>query len=50
MLLPHVMERWRAEKNPDPEDRLTLAMYNDVAVAMGEVRAGRFQPMKVFQI
>jgi tRNA pseudouridine55 synthase len=50
MLLPHVVERWRTEKNPDPDDRLTLAMCGDTAVAMGEVRAGRFQPMRVFQL
>jgi len=50
MLMPHVTERWRLEKNPDPEDRLALAMCNDEAVAMGEVRAGRFQPMRVFQV
>ena len=50
MLMPHVTERWRAEKNPDPDDRLALAMCNDEAVAMGEVRAGRFQPMRVFQL
>ncbi|WP_300381690.1 tRNA pseudouridine(55) synthase TruB [Henriciella sp.] len=50
MLMPHVVERWRAEKNPDPEDRLALAMAGDKAVAMGEVRAGRFQPVRVFQM
>ncbi|WP_084421011.1 tRNA pseudouridine(55) synthase TruB [Henriciella litoralis] len=50
MLMPHVVERWRTEKSPDPDDRLTLAMYGDEAVAMGEVRAGRFQPMRVFQM
>ena len=50
MLMPHVTERWRLEKNPDPDDRLALAMCNDEAVAMGEVRAGRFQPMRVFQV
>ena len=50
MLLPHVVERWRAEKNPDPEDRLALAMARDEAVAMGEIRAGRFQPVRVFQM
>jgi len=50
MLLPHVVERWREEKNPDPEDRLALAMHDDMAVAMGEIRAGRFQPMRVFQV
>ena len=50
MLMPHVVERWRTEKHPDPEDRLALAMAGDEAVAMGEIRAGRFQPVRVFQM
>ena len=50
MLMPHVVERWRTEKNPDPEDRLALAMAGETAVAMGEIRAGRFQPVRVFQL
>ena len=50
LLLPHVVERWREEKNPDPDDRLALAMTGDTAVAMGEIRAGRFQPVRVFQL
>ncbi|MEQ9315045.1 MAG: tRNA pseudouridine(55) synthase TruB [Henriciella sp.] len=50
MLMPHVVERWREMKHPDPEDRLALAMHGDMAIAMGEIRAGRFQPMRVFQM
>ncbi|WP_300391204.1 tRNA pseudouridine(55) synthase TruB [Henriciella sp.] len=50
MLMPHIVERWREEKNPDPEDRLALAMAGDTAVAMGEIRAGRFRPVRVFQL
>ena len=50
VLLPHVVERWRTEKNPEPDDRLALAMAGGEAVAMGEVRAGRFQPVRVFQL
>lgn len=50
MLMPHVVERWREMKHPDPSDRLALAMHNDMAIAMGEIRAGRFQPMRVFQM
>ena len=50
MLMPHVVERWRTEKSPDPDDRIALAMAGGEAVAMGEVRAGRFQPMRVFQM
>ena len=47
VLLPHVVEQWRAERG---EDRLALAIDAGTAVALGEVRAGRFQPSKVFQI
>ena len=49
MLLPHVVEHWKENRaaNPD-DDRLAVAMDGDRAVAMGEVRAGRFQPVKVF--
>ncbi|MEM5515427.1 tRNA pseudouridine(55) synthase TruB [Henriciella sp. AS95] len=50
MLMPHVVEQWRLEKNPEPDNRLALAMDGDEAVAMGEVRAGRFQPNRVFQM
>ncbi|GAB5459482.1 MAG: tRNA pseudouridine(55) synthase TruB [Henriciella sp.] len=50
ILLPHVVEQWRAETSGDPEDRLALATCADTAVALGEVRAGRFQPSKVFQL
>ena len=49
MLLPHVVQHWKENRaaNPD-DDRLAVAMDGDRAVAMGEVRAGRFQPVKVF--
>lgn len=50
VLLPHVVEQWRSERSDDPDDRLALAMNGDVAVALGDVRAGRFQPVRVFQI
>ncbi|MEO0982218.1 MAG: tRNA pseudouridine(55) synthase TruB [Pseudomonadota bacterium] len=51
VLLPHVVEVWRAEQNAEGEgDRLALALCGDTAVALGEVRAGRFQPTRVFQI
>ncbi|WP_370236091.1 MULTISPECIES: tRNA pseudouridine(55) synthase TruB [Henriciella] len=50
MLLPHVVEQWRLEKDPDPDNRIALAMDGDTAVAMGEIRAGRFQPNRVFQM
>jgi len=47
VLLPHVVEQWRAECG---DDRLTLAVDGSSAIALGEVRAGRFQPNKVFQL
>ncbi|MEL6725304.1 MAG: tRNA pseudouridine(55) synthase TruB [Pseudomonadota bacterium] len=50
LLLPHVMEHWRATYDAGSDDRLALTMLEDKAVALGEVRAGRFQPKKVFQL
>ena len=51
LLLPHVVEHWRANRSSNAEDdRMAVAMDGDRAVAMGEVRAGRFQPMKVFPL
>lgn len=47
VLLPHVVDQWRGEKG---DDRLALAVSGETAIALGEVRAGRFQPSKVFQI
>lgn len=49
VLLPHQVEQWRAEANPETDDRLALSLSDGQAVALGEVRAGRFQPKKVFQ-
>lgn len=50
VLLPHIVEQWRAEADANSDDRLALAMSDHKAVALGEVRAGRFQPRKVFQL
>ncbi len=50
VLLPHIVEQWRGEADLDSGDRLALAMTDKQAVALGEVRAGRFQPRKVFQL
>lgn len=47
VLMPHVVEQWRSERG---EDRMALAIEGDTAIALGEVRAGRFQPNKVFQL
>ncbi|MEM7766907.1 MAG: tRNA pseudouridine(55) synthase TruB [Pseudomonadota bacterium] len=49
-LLPHLLEAWRADPRSNREDRLTLAMSGDTALALGELRAGSFNPSKVFQI
>lgn len=49
MLLPHVIEHWKDNRASHPDDdRLAVAMDGERAVALGEVRAGRFQPVKVF--
>jgi tRNA pseudouridine55 synthase len=50
ILLPHVVEKWRSDVESDPDNRLALAKCDGHAVALGEVRAGRFQPKKVFQL
>ncbi len=50
VLLPYQVEAWRDEKSDDPDDRLALTMCDGQAVALGEVRAGRFRPSKVFQL
>ena len=50
VLLPHIVEQWRAETSSDPDDRTALAMCGDRAVALGDVRAGRFQPVRVFNL
>lgn len=49
MLLPHIIENWRTEREESAADRTALALCDGRAVAMGEVRAGRFQPSKVYQ-
>ncbi|MFN4288570.1 MAG: tRNA pseudouridine(55) synthase TruB [Brevundimonas sp.] len=46
LVTPSRMEGLRAQLG---EDRQCLAMTGDEAVAIGEVRAGRFQPTRVFQ-
>ncbi|WP_430402607.1 tRNA pseudouridine(55) synthase TruB [Hyphomonas sp.] len=51
MLLPHVVEAWRGARNPDDEDdRLALATCNGIAIALGDVRAGHFEPVRVFNV
>ena len=46
LLMPHLVERWRAERAGD--DRSALVTCDGEAVALGEVRAGRFEPARVF--
>ncbi|MEO0883983.1 MAG: tRNA pseudouridine(55) synthase TruB [Pseudomonadota bacterium] len=49
VLLPHIVDHWKENRSSNPEDdRLAVAMDGDRAVALGEVRAGRFQPIRVF--
>jgi len=49
-LMPHVVEAWRADSRSTREDRLAVAMDGDMALALGEVRAGQFKPTRVFQV
>lgn len=50
VLLPHIVEAWRAQRVENADDRDALVLCDGVAVALGEVRAGRFRPKRVFQI
>ena len=50
VLLPHMVEQWQRDAEASHSDRLALTKCNRSAVALGEVRAGRFQPKKVFQL
>lgn len=47
VLLPHIVESWR-EIRSDEDDRMALAVAGEDAVALGEVRAGHFEPVRVF--
>jgi len=49
VLLPHIIEDWRAQQAELEAERLALSLCQDEAVALGEVRAGRFHPQRVFQ-
>jgi tRNA pseudouridine55 synthase len=48
LLLPHVIESWRGARSGAEDDRMALAIAGDDAVALGEVRAGHFEPVRVF--
>jgi tRNA pseudouridine55 synthase len=50
VLLPHLVDQWRRDSETSDNDRMALTKCNENAVALGEVRAGRFQPKKVFQL
>ncbi len=55
VLLPHQVEDVRAGFRPrtiagEDASRITLAMGPQGAAALGEVRAGKFQPTRVFQM
>ena len=53
-LLPHEMEDFIAQRaicqGEESDDRLALAMTDGVALALGEIRARQFQPVRVFNI
>jgi tRNA pseudouridine55 synthase len=55
VLLPHIVEQWRAQRRPrtisgEDASRAAYVVCRGEAVALGEVRAGRFQPTRVFQL
>ena len=55
VLLPHLAQELRDRRRPrivsgEDASRAALAMCGGVAVALGEARAGRFQPVRVFQL
>ena len=52
-LMPHILDQWKIDHERlelAGDDRVSLAVHGDNAAALGEVRAGRFQPSRVFQI
>ena len=49
-LLPYALEAWKGDARSAREDRLSVGVMDGEAVALGEVRAGQFQPVKVFQV
>lgn len=54
LLLPHVMESLRAQFRPrtisgQDASRAAVAVCDGRAVALGDVRAGKFKPVRVFQ-
>jgi tRNA pseudouridine55 synthase len=55
VLLPHVVEKVRAEFRPrtiagQDASRAAVALCEGKAVALGDVRAGRFKPTRVFHL
>lgn len=55
VLLPHLVERLRAARKPrviagEDASRVVVAKLDRVAVALGQMRAGRFEPSRVFQM
>jgi tRNA pseudouridine55 synthase len=55
VLLPHQAEDLRSRRRPrtvsgEDMSRAALAMLDGQAVAIGDVRAGRFDPVRVFQL
>lgn len=54
LLMPHIVSGFQQQRTAlqgaESEDRLALAIYDNMAIALGEVRAGHFQPIRVFQV
>jgi len=54
VLLPHLAEELRGKRRPrtisgQDMSRAALATHDGTAIALGDVRAGRFAPLRVFQ-
>ncbi|HBB54667.1 MAG TPA: tRNA pseudouridine(55) synthase TruB [Hyphomonadaceae bacterium] len=55
VLLPHVVAEFRANARPrtiagEDQSRAALAIHRGLAIALGEVRAGKFTPSRVFNL
>ncbi len=52
LLMPHEMDAFRKQRadkqGEESDDRTALAMYDGLALALGEVRAGYFKPSRLF--
>lgn len=54
LIMPHDMASYRDQRDElfgeDSDDRIALGLSDGKAIALGDVRAGRFMPSRVFQM